>query len=151
MALGPCSKEAKEVAIRHVSCLLLNARLSRIDSALLAVLPPPVHDKLFLANKKEAEQITLESHQEGEEETYKKFPNILVAMEAADSLNESLAASPPFAWRRSEANQQNVTTRYLFTLIVKSSDSWKHLSFVQLETRLAPPQVLQKLISSSKP
>lgn len=74
------------------------------------MLPPLVHDKLFLANKKEAEQIlTLESRQEGEEEeTYnKKFPTILVAMEAADSLNESLAASLPYTWRRSEANQQN--------------------------------------------
>lgn len=107
IALGACSKEAKEEAIRHVSCRLLNVRLSGIDSTLLAVLPPPLHDKLFLANKKEAEQITLESHQEREEEAYKKFPNILVAMEAADSLNESLAASPPVTWRRSEANQQN--------------------------------------------
>ena len=114
IALGACSKENKEQVIHQVSQRLLNATLSGIDSTLLAVLPPPVHDKLFLANNNKgsddegAEQsMSLESHKEREEETLKRFPNIAVAMEVADSLNESLAASPTFTWRRTtEANKK---------------------------------------------
>lgn len=108
VALGACSKELEDGAIEQASRRLLNVTLSGADSSQLTVLPPPVHDKLFLANnnrsqEEQSEQLTKESHEERVQDTLKKFPNIAVAMEAADWLNESLASAPVNTWKRSEA------------------------------------------------